>query len=428
VSVSARAAERAASAYAVRPPTAAGSVRTRKRGTFASLANRDFRYLLAGTMALQVGSWSQTIGQGWLIHDMTRSAVQLGLIAFIRGLVVLLASPFGGYVSDALDRRRVIIGGTFLAALNGVVMTALVATGTIAVWHLYLLAAVDGMLGALIQPARQALVYDVAGEEDLTNAVALSSVGGNIMRIIGPSLGGALIGIWGVAACFVFQAVCLVAAALVSLPIRPVHQRGPRTASLMDSMLGGIAYARSSKAVVLLLLMAAIPCLLVYPYVGFVPVFASDVLHVGAFEFGVLMTAVGVGSIPGALIAANMNRRSGYGRTLVMTTATYMAMVAAFALSPSYWLAFGCLAMAGVANAIQNTLNSSLLQFNVSDEYRGRVSALYFMTGGLSPFGSLAMGGLIAVWGAPATVAGFALLAVGAVLVLGVLSPRLRAL
>jgi MFS family permease len=290
------------------------------------------------------------------------------------------------------------------------------------------LAAIDGVLGALNQPARQALVYDVAGEDDLTNAVALSSVGGNIMRIIGPSLGGALIGVWGVAACFVFQAVCLVVAAVVSLPISRVVATGLRSASLVDSLLGGFVYARSSTAVILLLLMSAIPCLLVYPYVGFVPVFASDVLHVGAFQFGVLMTAVGVGSIPGALIAANMNRRSGYGRTLVMTTAIYMAMVAAFALSPAYWLAFGCLMMAGVANAIQNTLNSSLLQFNVSDEYRGRVSALHFMTGGLSPFGSLAMGGLIAVWGAPATVAGFALLAVALVLVLSALSPRLRAL
>jgi MFS family permease len=308
------------------------------------------------------------------------------------------------------------------------VLALLAATGTIAVWHLYVLAAIDGVLGALNQPARQALVYDVAGEEDLTNAVALSSVGGNIMRIIGPSLGGALIGVWGVAACFMFQAACFVVAAAVSLPIRPVNQKGTRTASLVDSLLGGFTYARSSKAVVLLLLMAAIPCLLVYPYVGFVPVFASDVLHVGALRFGVLMTAVGVGSIPGALIAANMNRRGGYGRTLVMTTATYMAMVAAFAMSPSYWLAFGCLAMAGVANAIQNTLNSSLLQFNVTDEYRGRVSALYFMTGGLSPFGSLAMGGLIAAWGAPVTVAGFAVLAVAAVLLLGAISPRLRAL
>jgi MFS family permease len=159
-----------------------------------------------------------------------------------------------------------------------------------------------------------------------------------------------------------------------------------------------------------------------------VPVFASDVLHVGAFQFGILMTAVGVGSIPGAFVAANMTHARDKGRILVVTTATYMAMVSAFALSPWFTVAFACLAATGVANAIQNTLNSTLLQFNVSDEYRGRVSALYFMTGGLTPFGSLVMGGLIALWGAPAAVAGFALLATALVLALGALSPRLRAL
>lgn len=375
---------------------------------------------------MQVGSWSQTIGQGWLVHELTRSAFQLGLIAFIRGIAMLAASPFGGLVSDALDRRRVVIGSTLLAAANAVALTLLVATGQIVIWQLYVLAAIDGLLGALNQPARQALVYDVSGKDDLTNAVALSSVGGNVMRIIGPSLGGALIGGWGVAACFVFQAMCFLLAAGVTVRIRPVDQARTRMASLADSLLGGFGYACQNRAVLLLLAVAAIPSLFVYPYVGFVPVFASEVLHVGAFHFGVLMTAVGVGSIPGALVAANMRRQQGYGLVLVATTAAYMTMVAAFALSPWYALAFSCLVTAGVANAIQNTLNSALIQFHVSDEYRGRVSALYFMTGGLTPFGSLAMGGLIALWGAPAAVAGFSLLATAFVVALGVFSPQLR--
>lgn len=407
---------------------AAPATAPRRVSTFASLTNRDFRYLLAGTMGTQVGSWSQTIGQGWLVHEMTHSAVQLGLIAFIRGIAMLGASPFGGLVSDLFDRRRVVIGGTLLSALNALVLSVLVSTGHIAVWHLYLLAAFDGVLNALNQPARQALVYDVVGKEELTNAVALSSVGSNIMRIISPSLGGALIGTTGVASCFIFQAVCYVFAAMISLRIRPIEGGVRKMASLADSLLGGFAYARRSPTVLLLLLVAMIPSLLVYPYVGFVPVFASDVLHVGAIQYGILMTAVGVGSIPGAFAAANMTHMHGKGRMLVLTSAVYMAMVAAFALSPLFGLAFGCLVVAGIANAIQNTLNASLVQFSVSDEYRGRVSALYFMTGGLTPFGSLAMGGLIAAFGAPTAVAGFGIIATVLVIGLGALSPRLRAM
>jgi MFS family permease len=408
-------------------PQRGTATRTRRGGTFVSLANRDFRYLLAGTMGVQVGSWSQTIGQGWLVHVLTHSAFQLGLISFIRGVAMLAASPAGGLLSDLLDRRRVVITGTLLAAANALTLTALVATGHVAVWHLYVLAAIDGALNAVNQPARQALVYDVVGKEDLTNAVALSAVGSNLMRIIGPSLGGALIGTAGIASCFLFQGLCYALSAAVTLFIRPVDA-ARQTASLLESLLGGFTYALHHRAVLLLLLVAAVPSLLVYPYVGFVPVFASDVLHVGPFQYGVLMTAVGVGSIPGALMAANMADPRGKGWLLLATSAGYMTMVAAFACSPWFLLAFACLVAAGVANSIQNTLNNTLIQLAVSDAYRGRVSALYFMTSGLTPFGSLAMGTAIAALGPQPAVAAFALSAAAVVAGLSLASPRLRRL
>lgn len=405
-----------------------GASRARRGGTFASLANRDFRYLLAGTMGVQVGSWSQTIGQGWLVHVLTHSAFQLGLISFIRGMAMLATSPAGGLLSDLLDRRRVVIAGTLLAAFNALVLTALVASGQVAVWHLYALAAIDGAVNAVNQPARQALVYDVVGKDDLTNAVALSSVGSNLMRIIGPSLGGALIGTVGIASCFLFQGLCYTLSAVVTLFIRPIDPLRQRAASLLESLLGGFSYAMQHRVVLLLLFVAAVPSLLVYPYVGFVPVFASDVLHVGPFQYGVLMTAVGVGSIPGALMAANMADPRGKGWLLLATSAAYMTMVAAFACSPWFLLAFACLVAAGVANSVQNTLNNTLIQLAVSDAYRGRVSALYFMTGGLTPFGSLAMGAAIAALGPQPAVAAFALSAAAVIAALSVASSHLRRL
>ena len=266
----------------------------------------------------------------------------------------------------------------------------------------------------------------MVGKQDLTNAVAISSLGGNIMRIAGPSLAGALIGGAGVASCFLFQGVCYVFAAVITLFIRPATQAVIRTASFVDSLLGGFAYARHHRTIILLLVVATIPSIFVYPYVGFVPVVAKDVLHVGAVQYGILMTAVGVGSIPGALLAANMTNAGGKGRTMVVTGAGYMAMIAAFALSPWFWIAFACLVVAGVFNAVSNTFNATLLQFAVSDEYRGRVSALYFMTGGLQPFGSLAMGAMIDGIGAPFAIASLALTATASMIGLALLSPRLR--
>src|SRR5262249_11938785 len=155
---------------------------------------------------------------------------------------------------------------------------------------------------------------------------------------------------------------------------------------------------------------------------------ASDVLHVGAFQYGILMTAVGVGSIPRAFIAANMTHGRGTEPIIIVTSSRYMDVIMAIGLSPWCLRAFHCRDGARFSNSIQNTLNSTLVQFSVSDEYRGRVSALYFMTGGLTPFGSLAMGALIAAAGAPAAVAAFAALATAAVLVLGAASRCLRAM
>ncbi len=212
----------------------------------------------------------------------------------------------------------------------------------------------------------------------------------------------------------------------MTLCIRPIDGVRRQAASLLDSLLGGFSYALRHRTVLALLAVAAVPSLLVYPYVGFVPVFASDVLHVGPFQYGVLMTAVGVGSIPGALMAANMADPRGKGWLLLVTSAAYMMMVAAFACSPWFLLAFACLVAAGVANSVQNTLNNTLIQLAVSDDYRGRVSALYFMTGGLTPFGSLAMGTAIAALGPQPAVATFALTAAAVIGALSAASPRLR--
>jgi MFS family permease len=398
-----------------------------RAGTFDALANRDFRFLLGGTMAANVAMWVQMIAQGWIVLQLTGSSVALGAISFIRGIAMLVASPFGGLLSDRFDRRLMMNLATGISAASASAMAVLVITGQIQLWQLFVFAALDGALGSVNQPARQALVYDVAGPKALTNAVALQSIGQNIMRLVGPSLGGALIGVAGVGVCFAVQAGFYLLSVLTSLPIRTRSERPARMASLTESVLGGFSYARRHRPILLLLLVAALPSLLVYPYMSFMPLFSQQVLGADAFWFGILITAVGVGSIAGALIAAR--RAAGFamkGPAMLAMAIVYAGMVGVFALSQWYAVSYLLLVVAGFANSINLTLNSSLVQFATSDEYRGRVSGLYFMTGGLQPFGSLTMGAMIALAGLQSTVALFCFTAVAVTACLWLLSPTLR--
>jgi MFS family permease len=176
----------------------------------------------------------------------------------------------------------------------------------------------------------------------------------------------------------------------------------------------------------LLVVMAGLPSLLVYPYVQYIPVFADKVLHTGPGGFGLLASAVGYGSIVGAILAANLTQVRRRGPILVWTTFAYMALVTAFAISSVYWLSFSLLVVAGVANSTYLMLNQVMIQLVVDDEYRGRVLSLYVMVSGLTPFSALLMGGLIDAFGAQVTVACFTGLAAAIVLGIGVTSSRLR--
>lgn len=419
----------------IRPTLSPASVPSASRGllgvgsrTFYSLGRYpDFRRLWAGTVGTMLGQWVQFVAQGWLIFDLTRSPFQVGAVGFTRGVTSIVVSPFAGAITDRFSRRTVLMTMTTLGASTAVLLAALIISGHISVWVLYVTATVDGFAESINQPARQVMIYDTVGAEDLPNAIAVSSLGGNTMRIAGPAIGGGLIGAFGVQAAFLVQAAAYVLSVFATSRIRTVG-RSPRqeTASVLRSMAQGLAYARSHPDVRLLIFMAGLPSLLVYPYVQFIPVFAADVLHVGSVGFGFLASAVGYGSIIGALLAANLTGLKKRGRILVWTTFIYMALVTAFAVSNVYALSFTFLVVAGIANSTYLMFNQVMIQLIVDDEYRGRVLSLYVMVGGVTPFSALVMGALIDVFGPQLTVASYTGLAAAIVLAIGITSRRLR--
>jgi MFS family permease len=383
---------------------------------------------MAGTAFAQIASWMEEVARGWLILEFTNSPFQLGVFAFIRGICQLLVSPFAGVLLDRLDRRRLAVLTQTVPAVNSLGIAALVASGWLEIWMLYPLVAIGGISGAINMPARQILVYDVVGSDYITNAIALNAVVSNGARIMAPIAGGATIAAIGISASYVTQAVFFLLATLATWLLHPMGHAETVREPFLQSIRGGIEYTRREPMIARLVLLNTIPNLLIYPYVALFPIFAKEILEVGSAGYGVLLTGVGVGSIPGGLIVAGMTESRWKGRVMGLAACVYMAMVALFALSNVFVLSFVILCVAGVGWSMMVTLNQTLLQLNVADEYRGRTLSLYTMAAGTTPFGNLGMGVTADVVGVQAAVAGFALTAFALAAVLGIGSRYVRAL
>jgi predicted MFS family arabinose efflux permease len=410
------------------PRRLAVATRALRRGTFASLSLGQFRLLLCGTASSQVASWMEIVARGWLVLELTHSPFQLGLFEFIRGLTSLAVSPIAGVVSDRLDRRIVAGVSQVVPALAALTIGLLVVTDTIALWHLYLVTGIVGVSSTFNFTARQVLVYDVVGPDYITNAIALNSVTANVARIGAPSVGGLIVATAGVGDAYFAQAAFFLLATVATLALRPYTRAEPVRVPMWQGMRDGAGYVRRDPVLRRLVLLNAIPNLLIYPYVALMPFFAEDVLGVGSTGYGVLLSAVGFGSIPGGLIAASMTGSQRKGRVMAGAAILYMGMVALFGLSQWFPLSFALLIAGGVGWSLMVTLNQTLLQLNVSDAYRGRVLAFYNMASGITPFGSLAMGTAADHVGVQRAVTSFALAGLALSGYVGLGSARIRRL
>lgn len=396
--------------------------------TFVSLSLPQFRFLLVGTGLSQIATWMEEVARGWLVLQLTGSALQLGLLGFIRGISQLLFSPLAGVLADRLERRWLATITQSVSAVQALTIALLVSADLIAVWQLYGLVVIGGAMGAVNVPTRQVLVYDTVGGRHIANAIALNSITANLSRVIAPAVGGAVIGSVSIGASYYVQTIFFLLATGATFLLRPLRRAEPIREPMWQAIRAGLRYVRGDPRVLRLVLLNCIPNLLIYPYVSMMPVFAQDVLHVGSEGYGILLTAAGFGAIPGGLIVANMSDSPRKGRTMGLAALLYMGMVTLFALSSIFYLSFAILVVAGIGWSMMVTLNQTLLQMNLSDSYRGRVMSLYTMAGGLTPFGNISMGAAADGLGVQTAVVAFALAGLACSAVLGLGSARVRRL
>lgn len=373
---------------------------------FGALAHRNFRLFIYGQGISLVGTWMQSVALGWLVLELTNSPFDVGLNQALRSLGVLLFTLYAGIVADRVDKRRLIVLTQALQMCEALALAVLVWAKVVQIWQVMALAAFVGAVNAFDIPTRQAFVVEMVGKEDLVNAIALNSSLFNAARVVGPAIAGVIIGVAGVGLCFFLNGVSYVAVIAGLLMMRlPPFVAKPVTESAWQGFRGGLTFIREERRMRTLVTLVAILSVFGFPFLVLMPVFARDVLHVGAGGYGALMAAVGVGAMFGALALAATSHVVAKGRLMLTAAAAFGVLVAAFAVTRWFALALALLAVAGCAMIITTALANTLIQTIVPDHLRGRVMGFYsFVFVGMAPLGAFQAGWAAEHFGTPETV------------------------
>jgi MFS family permease len=382
----------------VAPPPGPEATPPPKQGPLISFKERDFCWLWIGTITVGFGQWGQQIGLNYLVYLLTGSAVQMGAVTFVGGLGSLFVTPYAGVLADRYSRRKVMLYSTLFGTTQAAVLAILVLTDNIQVWHAYIFAVLTTFTQAVNQPARQAYVHDVSTPETLTNAIALNSIAQNLSRIIGPPVAG-LIAVWSVGACFLFVAAVRGISYVATWLMRERPQeKAVSTRNPTRQVLDGFAYLLAEPRLRLLLAINAVPALLVYPYMNFMPIFAAEV-YGDERAYGFLVAMIAVGSIVGLFALAWLGEFRRKPQIMLACFVVYLVILLIF--SRQDVLIFGLLALvaAGVFHGTAMALNNTVFQSELRSDMRGRGMAAWQIGMSLMPLGGLPMGLLIAQFG-----------------------------
>jgi len=376
-------------------------------GMLRALRHRNFQLFFSGQMISLVGTWMQTIAQSWLVYRLTGSSLLLGVVGFAGQIPVFLLAPVGGVAADKWNRHRVVIGTQASSMILAFILATLTLLHIVRVWEIVVLASLLGAVNSFDIPARQSLLIDMVGREDLMNAIALNSSMFNGARVIGPAIAGILVAWIGEGWCFFANAVSYIAviAGLLMMKLGPLRQMITE-ASPFEHIAEGFRFVRRTKPILALILLVGLVSLVAVPYSVLMPIFADRILHGGSRGLGILMGTTGIGALLGALTLAVRRGVHGLGRWVGFSAMSFGVSLILFSFSRWFWLSMILLVPVGYSVMLQMSSTNTLIQAMVPDEFRGRAMAAYtMMFMGMAPMGSLFAGAMAARIGAPWTVA-----------------------
>ena len=363
----------------------------------------NFRLFWTGALASNIGNWMQVLAQGWLVYQLTGSALLLGTVGFLQGLPTLVLSLMGGVLADRIERRTLMVATQAAEMVLAFALAGLTLTGVVRVEHVLVIALVSGLVGAINQPVRQGIISDLVPREDVQNAIAVNTAQFRASQLVGPAVAGIVVAQVGAGWAFLLNGLSFVAVIVSLLSLRlPPWTPPAAKLSLWQSATEGIHFVARHEVLGTLVVIAAVPALFGYPgQQALMPVFASSVLHVGAQGLGALLGATGAGALVGALVVASLSGFRRRGLLQLMAGIAYGVTLVLFAASRRLDLSVGLLFAGAVCYMVFVSLNQTFLQTLAPDAMRGRVvSVMTAATFGLMPLGSMAAGVAAQRWDA----------------------------
>lgn len=375
--------------------------------TFSSFKVYNFRLYWCGQLVSQSGTWMQSVGQAWLVLQITHSALALATVAALQALPILCGTLFAGVVVDRLPKRRVLVATQILFLAQSSTLATLTVTGRIQLWEIYVLAVIMGCIGAFDNPARQAMAMELVGREHLVNAVGLNSAQFNGARLVGPAIAGFLIAAWGVPICFILNAISYLSAlvSLLLLRSREFHAMPPRRRGNMLVEFGeGMRFLwRRPPLMVVVIVLGGLGTF-GWNTGTVIPLLAEDSLHAGSTGYGILLGSLGAGCLLAGLGMAFHGRSS--QRLLLTAGGLCIVLLLLVAYVPWFAVAMLLFVLLGAGMQAMMASGSSLLQLGAPDHLRGRVMSVYtLLMFGSTPIGALITGFLAQAIGINLTVA-----------------------
>ena len=358
-----------------------------------SFRHRDFRRFWIGLTISVTGTWMQNAAQAWLVYQLTKSPLYLGIVGACGSLPILLLSLPGGVIADRFSKHRIVFVTQTLAAVQALVLALLVYTGVVRVWHVMAMAAMLGVINAFDMPTRQSMVMDLVEREDIFNAVSLNSSAFNSGRVIGPSVAGVLLATAGMAGCFLINALSFVPLIVILTAIRPRPTPMRVNGSMVDSIRDGVRWVRGQPVARALLIMTTAASLFGMPYATLMPLFAQDIFHTGPRGYGFLMSAPAIGALLAAGTMTAIGHRFRLGAITAMGALFFPIALLLLSVAPTYAIAVAFLFLIGLGMMSFNATSNTMLQKSPPAELRGRVMGLRsFVFAGMAPAGNLWIG------------------------------------
>src|SRR5256885_2209157 len=380
-----------------------GEIKLTTHNALRVLRPGPFRRYIIGSAISDTGTWMQVMTQGWVMATLTTSAFMLGLVQLCAGLPMLALTMNGGSTADKFDKRKILLITQYIQIAIAVSIGLLIWSGKIAIWQIFVFAAILGVSNSFEMPTLSALIPELVRREEIQSAISIDRSVFHGSRVIGPAVGGYLVSAFGIASAFFANAVSFVALiiAILSLPPRrrgTVEEEEKRASGIKD----GFRYIANDRPSLAMLVLIATQSLCIFPIITvMMPLYGRLILHLGADQVGYLMGASAVGSVVGSLFLIGLPREK---RVPLMMINAAAVTVAIFGLSraPSFYVATGLMIINSLGLATNFGLCSTIVQERAPDYLRGRVSAVFMLSFvGMVPFAALGVTGLSDVIGMP---------------------------